>query len=335
MRRIILNSEIIKLSEDYFNNLFKGRQTDFEKPINENKRSGKLFELKDYLRNDIHNNNYADYIQSIIDKYDKIIKLQPNEFNRYYVTYFNLSENELKTMISPPNGNTKYKNKELYQLIVDAMRYDAVRNKEFIPYVRKLGIKSCVYCNAQFSITIEKDRGKYSGMYELDHYYPKSKYPFLATSFFNLQPCCSHCNKTKNDRLGEFNLYTKNFDLIDPFSFSLDKKSILRYLLTQNEKELEITFNSSNQDLKKNHEKLFHITELYIEHKDIVEEIIWKAKIYNKSYKENLSKSFSRLFPRTTNFNRFILGNYDSPTDIHKRPLAKLVQDIAKQLELI
>lgn len=335
MRRVVLNSEIIKLSNEYFDNLFKDRQVDFGKPINNDGVSGKLFELEEYLRNDCILHKYADYVQSIISRYGEINMIQPNEFDRYYSTYFNLSDQELGTKIDPPIGNRKFKKKELYKLIVEAMRYDAVRDKEFLPYLRKIGIKSCVYCNAQFSITTINNNGNLSGMYELDHFYPKSKYPFLSTSFFNLQPCCSHCNKTKNDRPGEFNLYTNDYNLIEPFSFSLDRKSMLRHLLTQNEEELKIIFNGSNSSLRKNHENLFHITELYQEHKDVVEEIVWKAKIYNKSYKESLSKSFSRFFPRTSNFNRFIIGNYDNPKEIHKRPLAKLVQDIARQLELI
>ena len=33
--------------------------------------------------------------------------------------------------------------------------------------------------------------------------------------------------------------------------------------------------------------------------------------------------------------NRFIIGNYDREEDMLKRPLAKLIQDVAKQLELI
>jgi hypothetical protein len=31
-------------------------------------------------------------------------------------------------------------------------------------------------------------------MPEIDHFYPKDKYPFLAVSFFNLIPSCLTCN---------------------------------------------------------------------------------------------------------------------------------------------
>jgi len=38
---------------------------------------------------------------------------------------------------------------------------------------------------------------------------------------------------------------------------------------------------------------------------------------------------------KQSDVNRFILGTYDKPEDIHKRPLAKLTQDVAKQLGII
>lgn len=335
MRRILISSNIVQLAKDYNNNLFKKRNSNFNKPINSDGISGNLIDLEDYLRVDCNLPLFADYVKTIIDNYSEIITLQPNNFQNYNDDNFNLTPENLATTVTPPPGNTRFERKQLYDLILDAMRYDAVRDKEYLPYVHKIGIKSCIYCNAQFSITTEATNGNLSGKFELDHFYPKSKYPFLSTSFFNLVLCCSHCNKSKSDRTALFNLYVNDYNLIEPFSFTLVKRSILRYLLTQNEAELEIVFNSIDLNLKENHEELFHITELYNQHKDIVEEIIWKSRIYNKSYKDSLSDSFTKLFPNTSNFNRFILGNYDSPKDIHKRPMAKLVQDIGKQLGVI
>ncbi len=335
MRRILISSNIVQLAEDYNNNLFKKRNANFNKPINSDGISGNLIDLEDFLRVDCVLPLYADYVQTIIDNYSEIITLQPNDFQNYNDDNFNLTPENLATTVTPPPGNTRFERKQLYDLILDGMRYDAVRDKEYLSYVKKIGIKSCIYCNAQFSITTEATNGSLSGKYELDHFYPKSKYPFLSTSFFNLVLCCSHCNKSKSDRTALFNLYVNDYNLIEPFSFSLDKRSMLRYLLTQNEAELVIIFNSIDLNLKENHEDLFHISELYNQHKDIVEEIIWKSRIYNKSYKDSLSDSFTKLFPNTSNFNRFILGNYDNPKEIHKRPMAKLAQDIGRQVGVI
>jgi hypothetical protein len=333
MRRIYIDKHIVELAKDYADKMFTTRQANFEKPLDN------LQKLEAGLRkNKQLNVNYADYVNKIIVKYSILNIIEPQEFDNMTNIEFNcLTEVELKDKFVINKAGQyvlKKKGTEFYKLIVNAMRYDAIRDKEFLPSVRKLGIKACVYCNVQLTVTTEDNNGKISGKYELDHFYPKSKYPFLCTSFFNLQPCCSHCNKSKNDNKAEFGLYTNDYQELYPFSFELEKKSIIKYMLTQDCEKLEVLFNSTNPQLLADHKKHFHITELYETQKDVVEEIIWKSRIYNQNYRQSLVDAFSNKFDKI-NFNRFILGNYDNPKDIHKRPLAKLIQDIARQLKII
>ncbi len=51
----------------------------------------------------------------------------------------------------------------------------------------------CPYCHQSFAHTLVRDAG---GGFRptLDHYYPKSNYPFLSLSIFNLIPSCYTCN---------------------------------------------------------------------------------------------------------------------------------------------
>lgn len=324
MIRIYITNDIKEMSRNYSKSLFDDRKSNFVKPIKN------LTNFEMYLRNSDFN-DYADYIKQIKRKYLISNCLDPDLFKTVHEKYFsNLTELDLRTKIQY-NG----KNQEFYNHVVDTMRYDAVREKEFLPYAKKMGLKACVYCNIQFAITTVDNKGHLSGKYELDHFFPKSKYPFLCTSFFNLQPCCSNCNKSKNDSDALFGLYTKDRRELFPFDFKISGASIVKYMLSQNYEDLEIIFDSKNILLKNDHEDKFHITELYSTQKDVAEEIIWKAKIYNDSYKQNLLASFSKLFSNSTDFNRLLLGNYDQIYHCHKRPLSKLMQDIAKQLKLI
>lgn len=64
-------------------------------------------------------------------------------------------------------------------------------------------------------------------------------------------------------------------------------------------------------------------------------ELIQKKEIYTESYKQHLAKQFKDLFKDESIINRLIIGNYDTVEDIHKRPMAKFTQDIARQLNLI
>jgi hypothetical protein len=331
MKRILINREMIELSKKYARNLFSNRQSDFNLPLdNLNSLKQKLSRFPDY----------ADYVDTIIRKYSILNALKPQYFDDFHTKYFAVHNVNLKKILDfkVPNvksGKNQTNGKKFHELLVTAMQYKAAR-EELFPFIRELGIKTCVYCNSQLAATtVKKTKNTYKGMYDLDHFYPKSDYPYLCTSFFNLQPSCAYCNKSKSRVRAEFSLYTNDYTKLFPFKFSLKKNSLVKYMLTQNYEELEIDFGSNDDDLRKDHEKHFHITELYETQKDLAEEIVWKAKIYNKSYQKSLRESFEKLFPKHIDFNRFILGNYYKEEDVHKRPMSKFAQDIAKQLKLI
>ena len=63
---------------------------------------------------------------------------------------------------------------------------------ELLQYLSQ-AIKYCPYCNADTVYAFEKGN-KTKVASALDHFYPKSKYPFLALSLYNLVPVCSRCN---------------------------------------------------------------------------------------------------------------------------------------------
>ncbi len=56
-----------------------------------------------------------------------------------------------------------------------------------------IGVRVCPYCNRSYVFTL--DNGEARPQY--DHYFPKSSYPYLAISMYNLVPCCSICNSAK------------------------------------------------------------------------------------------------------------------------------------------
>ncbi len=73
--------------------------------------------------------------------------------------------------------------------------------KVFTPYefIKSLHIKACPYCNLEYAqtTTVNLDNGKDKFLRPaLDHFYPKSKYPFFALSLNNLVPTCTTCNSS-------------------------------------------------------------------------------------------------------------------------------------------
>lgn len=268
-----------------------------------------------------------DYVKKIQTEWAAIIILEPQNFDAKILEFDGIiAHNSME--------KEKVGDKKFYELVVDAMRYDYIQSSIYPNYIGKLGIKACVYCNAQYAFAAKYEKDGFIN-YQLDHWKPKSKFPFLSTTFFNLQPCCAHCNQKKKDRDAEFNLFTDDENTLRPMSFSAAQYSIVAYMCCQQRDVLQIRFNSQDTKLKKNQEDLFQITTQYQAHKDIVEELLWKSKIYNSAIQEIYRYIFKDLKFKKSDFNRFIIGNYDTDEDIHKRPLSMMVRDIARQLHLI
>lgn len=338
MKRIVLTPVIEGYADEFLADLRSLR----------NKPLDRLCDLKHQLPW-----GYSDYVDTIMRNYGSIIKATPDEMEK--------SRGQVARLFAPfagmdlsykfevnwlqSDGTYKPVVRKFYQLVADALCYDDVQEKIFPKYIKKMGIKSCVYCNAQYAVSAKRgntDSGmRYRSTFTIDHYWPKSHFPYLATSFFNLYPACATCNQTKSYRDPIFKLYIKPTDPVEernPFVFKLDKSSFVRYSMTGNSDDLEIKFDCRlgipTQESEE-YEDYFHVEKLYGNMKDTIEEIIWKYRMYNKAGRQALVASFENLLPHKSDWNRFVLGNYDREEDIHKRPLAKLVQDIAKQLGII
>lgn len=222
----------------------------------------------------------------------------------------------------------------LKDIINDQLQYPMVRKWIFPEYASKIGFKTCVYCNSQYAVTDEHERG----YYQLDHWLPQSKYPYLSICFFNLYPCCGSCNRMKND--DDENNYAciyaeKESEEREVYRFTIETGSLARYILTHDVNQLKIDFDPADEtDVITPLKDKMHIDDLYQQFKDTAEDVVWKRMAYDRGYKEALCKA--RLdFISSQDVKRFILGMYDGPEDVHKRPLTKLIQDVAKQLGVI
>lgn len=338
MKRIVLTPVIEGYAHEYLKDLRALRI----------KPEDKLVWLRDQLQYD-----YYDYVDVILHNYSAIIIAMPDDMNNNIATLFNAlrARVDLSSLHSlqvlKHDGSIGLETKKFYQWVIEALEYDEIQEKVFPKYAKKLGIKSCVYCNAQYTVAAKKgitERGKaFRSTYTIDHYLPKSEYPYLATSFFNLYPACSTCNQMKSNKPPLFELYIKPQDALvlrNPFVFRLDKHSFVKYSMTGQADNLVVKFETRNGLPAGNvdavaYEEYFHVGKLYTNYCDTVEEVIWKYRMYNKAGRQALFDGFSDVLPHKSDWNRFILGNYDQEKDILKRPLAKLVQDVANQLGII
>lgn len=230
--------------------------------------------------------------------------------------------------------------KEFKNKILKALGYSDLRSSFYPKYFNDIGIKACVYCNSQLTIVARKnEKGELSAKFQVDHYIPKDKYPFLSISLFNLYPSCASCNVVKRVKEVNFSLYKtlpKDKVISSDFKFSLEPNIVSEYLLHKNKEDIKIAFEEPEaEDGFKTFEDTFHIQGIYNTQKDLAEELIVKSQMYNESYIKTLQRSFSSLKLNPSLFKRTIVGNYTEEKDIHKRPMSKFTMDIAKQLGLI
>ena len=215
----------------------------------------------------------------------------------------------------------------LYRIFVD-YGYNKIDKLQFI---ENIALGSCPYCNRNYVFTTSKNG---SIKPEIDHLYPKSLYPYLACSYFNLIPSCPTCNgfgaKEAKDTFYVYpisNPYTiKPID----FKFSITPQKVE---FIDDVKKEQYNFANFKIDVYGNKANLevFHLEELYAQHKDIVLELLIKKAYYPQSYIEELSAfGFSK-----DEIYRYLFSNYSQDEDLHKRPLSKLVRDISDELELI
>ena len=223
----------------------------------------------------------------------------------------------------------------LYNEFSSGFKYDN-KTKEYNAYkfVELLNLKTCPYCNRNYISIVEKnDINDKQTRPELDHFHPKSIYPFLAINYYNLIPSCSTCNKLKSDddSLALLHPYDDKINNINITYWLNDMKFYnvrsIKDITFESEKSLEIEI----ENMPDNNKKTFQLERLYQEHTDIVIELILKHLHYPQSYIEELS-SFGY---NKEEIYRFIFSNYLNEENLSKRPLSKLTKDIAEELNLL
>lgn len=211
--------------------------------------------------------------------------------------------------------------------------YDGFRQSAKPPRLHKMtNIKTCPYCNAQFLLT-NKDKKL---RFQLDHYYPQSRFPYLSLSFYNLVPSCSSCNQKKSDLIPDpeldFHPYYSDLDKIS--KFGITHNHYLKWLggVDVDSSAIELVVRDDASVVEKlfleKHKKTTGIEGLYEGFSDHVAEIFESKICYNSSKRKELINFFSNKKINDFDIDKFIFRNYTKREDINKRPLTKLTKDI-------
>lgn len=213
---------------------------------------------------------------------------------------------------------------------VFVMYYDLISDALGKDLVGKINIKTCPYCNRQFLYTF---KGRSLERPELDHFFPKSKFPLYCLSFYNLIPACHSCNHVKLEDLIGVNPYQRAFNrrfvITDENGNKLSKSKI--YRLT--EREIRLAFDGHNSDEEKN-DSVLGLEDVYNKHGDYVKELIDKSMAYDKYAREVLVNSFQGAGFHPRQVFDFVWGRHLIDALYEDRPLSKLTKDILELLDI-
>lgn len=200
---------------------------------------------------------------------------------------------------------------------------------------KKMGISVCPYCNRSYVFTLSSEgiRPQY------DHFFCKSKYPYLAVSLYNLIPSCPICNLSKLDE----DVYDTNIGVNilypheDEFGYDVQFKTIgignITYVNGNSNDDFQIKINCPDMPLERkkrveNANGLFSLEKLYEKHKDYVRDIMRLAYMYNEDFIDDLFSKFPHLFKSREEIESTIFLTPLPYEDWGKRVLAKLSYDI-------
>jgi hypothetical protein len=220
----------------------------------------------------------------------------------------------------------------VYNIFISSI-YNNTERFDKLDFIEQIQVDTCPYCNRSYIYYLSKDKKIKP---ELDHFYPKDIYPYFGMSFYNLIPSCQTCNgfgaKSKQDPAS---VYLTNPYLINPDDFEFTYEPVSGHILSTvlDKKSIKVIIRKKLPG----HLDVFRLDDLYAQHADHILELIIKSQVkYSDSYRKYLKRYADKgLTLSDHEIDRMILGNYAKTTEIHLRPLAKMYQDIGKQLGLI
>lgn len=310
--------------------------------------------VSNYLRKKKSNDVLQKQIIDFVKKYINILTIgNPllleklnNEFydsinNHSYQGYSNYLEAS-RTHNSKRNGNQKRvfkKYQKLNEEVKKIIKYDdwfivsKAKIKPDYNLAQNLNIKTCTYCNRIYTNTMKKANDRRLMRPQFDHWFPKSKFPLLALSFYNLIPSCAVCNSSaKSDTIFSLNTHLHPYidkDITSRFSFSYD------HFKGQNKFKVKAKFN--NYGDRKAYKTItdLNLKSMYNAHISELKDLIQTKKAYSESYLKNMKRAYPKAKLTDQEIYRLAFGTELNENDFSDRPFSKFNKDILLELGII
>lgn len=256
---------------------------------------------------------YQENRKSIIENFNLIsfynIPLDTMKSNKKYMIQYNLISKEFDDLNKSISSIFNYVD------IIDAeIRINILRN---------INVTICPYCNRQYIDFYRKNK-KIRSVAQLDHFYPKKKFPLFSLTLANYIPSCAYCNTIlKRDLM---------FPLTYPYGLLNNNEKIFEIEMYQS--GIKTLYQPDDIDIMINNKSkfyqqldFFHIKEIYGNHKIDVANLLNRKNLYNNSYKKALEHNLMTTIS-SEDFKIMLFGFSGEEEDLFKIPLSKLKHDI-------
>lgn len=279
-----------------------------------------------------HNSQYKaqkDFVKKLISNLPLLLIGTPPKLKAFidslHSDYIKIAS---KKVYKPKLTKGKRRKQNFSKGLLQAMGYENYRESKLVELSRMLNIKVCPYCNHNFTLYIDiLGKTNMKGLFQFDHFYDKSDYPYLSMSLYNLVPSCPSCNHQKRTAQLElrYNPYFKAIS--DEFHFKVvDSFQLRSGRIGADKIDIKIERATGGQGIDELQDDL-HLEEQYGRHRDIVQEI------YDKAYNEAYYRNMLTIIPdedRKKLLNQWLGISLDK-NEIDKRPLTKFSQDVLRQ----
>lgn len=335
------NINLDTLAEEHYDNRIKPLNAD---GINYHSAASLIGRIKAQRAADaaIPNQTRVDFWNFLLDnnctKLKKIIISRPNVLKVIISEIEGVCGVDYFSVDNSYNGATYT---EFGKIVKNVFNYDSYRSgTECSIIYNQFNLSFCPYCNEQIVQVVEDVNSltgeiKKKALLQLDHFYPQSRHPYFAVSFFNMIPGCSVCNaqlkgEKKFDIDSHFNPFDKRLD--DYFRFELDS-----FLLLSPDDVL-ISFKNI-LPYADNALADFNILNRYknLAHKTAVFCLFQYFKYHSKKINRSTAQQFKGLFT-TESKRQVLIRNYNIPINqnqINHVHLGKLKRDILIQMGIL
>lgn len=245
------------------------------------------------------------------------------------------------------SGKKSYK-KAKQQLLRYVFCYESLtkaRQEKTYKFINTLGIKACPYCNRNYIQVVERkkdDNKEFHTRPDLDHFWNKDTYPFLALSMRNLVPACKVCNLAKHDDdLHILYPYKEGVGNMYKFAIKFGKEVSLSNITKIKDEEYEIILDEYFAELKDTGLKekavksktAFGWDSTYSIEKDYALRVFQNGYIFNKDFQKCLVTAMGSTFGSSEEVKKAINPKLVPEDEFNSEPLSKFTSDIFEQAQ--